>query len=256
MANKIIVPERRIEVVGNNGYSRRDFLGLAGRLGAGILAASVGFGALDGLVGNEENAVYAQGKNGKKKNLKWKDYSRNPEKATITYDSGTDRTLSKEFIEWDMKGFWYPKKCPILEEEPDLPQKILEVEGVDPVIVFSNLRWSAGYGKDPICSIIKSPWKRNVRNDTPENRRYRCPEGEFIVYSTWEEGIKDSWGALKVSQDGLLSTIYGGSTKKVCILITQMQLLDEMLDKKTKPGKEYDVRLWKTAWDAVKKKVK
>ena len=63
MAKQIIVPERgKIEVVGDNGYSRRDFLGLAGRLGAGILTASVGFGALDGLVGNEENAVYAQGK--------------------------------------------------------------------------------------------------------------------------------------------------------------------------------------------------
>jgi len=262
MAN-IIVPERRkIEVVnGNSGYSRRGFLGLAGRLGVGILAVGMSFGALDGLVGNEENAVYAQGKNGKKTKLKWKVY-RNPEKATITYDPETDRTLSKEFIEWDMKGFCYPKKCPILEEESDLPGKILEIGEelkIDPCVIVANFNLFSRYGKNAMYSITKTPWNYPVTESTPEDQRYKNPGGkECLKFSNWGEGIKSCWNLFsRFTNISELSISNSGVDKKpLCLTITQMQLLDEMLDKKTKEGKEYNIKLWKTAWDAVKKKVK
>jgi len=256
MAKQIIVPERgKIEVVGDNGYSRRDFLGLAGRLGAGILTASVGFGALDGLVGNEENAVYAQGK---KTKLKWKDY-RNPEKATIDYDSQIHQTLSKEFIEWDMKGFWYPKKCPILEEEPDLPQKIIEIGEelkIDPCVIVSQFIINSQYGKNSPFDITKSPWGYPINKEVSEDKVYMASNGRRLMkFDTWADGIKACWEPL-AKNIKLSDALKPQNPKPYCTTATQMQLLDEMLDKKTKPGKEYDIKMWKPLWDAVKKKVK
>jgi len=254
MAN-IIVPERgKIEVGnGSNGYSRRDFLGLAGRLGAGILAAGVGLTALDGLVGSEENAVYAKEEKGKKTaKLKWKDY-RTPEKATITYDPETDRTLSKEFIEWDMKGYG----SPILKEEPDLPGKILEIGGelkIDPAVIVAYFRTKISYGRDPSIQGIRSPWRLNVSKNTPEEQKYKSPNGEFVMFPSWGDGTKACWGSSGPHTD--LWEKFPDFKKSLCTTITQMQMLDEMLDKKTKEGKEYDPKLWKPMWDAVKKKVK
>ena len=252
MANQIIVPERRIEIangqyeLSERGKSRRGFvnMGLLGLVGVGVLAVNIGLPLLEeavSVIGDFDitnNEVYAQGKNGKKTKLKWKDY-RNPKKATITYDPETDRTLSKEFLEWDMKGYG----SPILKDEPDLPQKILEIGEelkIDLCVVVAHFKLHGKYG-----------------NGIDDGKlRYGIKGRQFIKGNSWAEGLQNSWKPFSncISFSDIVSSI--DFIKPLCTLATQMQMLDEMLDKKTKEGREYNIKLWKPLWDAVKKNVK
>ncbi|MEW6355892.1 MAG: hypothetical protein AB1696_06190 [Planctomycetota bacterium] len=205
------------------------------------------------------DVVHAQERK-KKTGLKWKDY-RDPEKATIDYDPEIHRTLSKEFIEWDMKGSWYPRDCPILQEEPDLPDKILyigEEVKVDPSLIVFLFSVFSQYGKAEPWSIVKSPMSQLAPQNTPEEKVYNHPvKGRLIKFDAWAEGIEAAFEpmAKNVRLTDALKP-HEKALKSWCTTIRQMQALDEILDKKTKKGKEYDVRLWKSLWDEVKKKIK
>ncbi|MEW6354772.1 MAG: hypothetical protein AB1696_00460 [Planctomycetota bacterium] len=199
------------------------------------------------------DVVLAQEKK-KKTGLKWKDY-RDPEKAIFAYDPNKDRTVSEEFIRWDMKGF----KSQILDDEPDLPKRILEIGeelNKDPVLIVAHLHMTKYEKQCDYSPIIKSPWRCNAPNDAPQEKIYIDEGGRKVrKFDTWAEGIKVSW-ARSSSQDRVTESFPEGAGKLVCNIAVQIQTLDEYLDKKTKGKKEYDVKIWKPLWDKVKKETK
>ncbi len=234
MAN-IIIPKNRIQVVNEHsdlserGQSKRRFLerGLAGMVGGLVLACTPIKEAVSYISGLDApgNVAYAQGPKKKSSaNLQWKVYDpTHPERLTIIYNPTKERTISKDFLKWDMGGM----KSPILESESDFPENLLkdcEESNLDPMVVVVELRYLGKYGSGAGMNYCNTRFNSN---------------------GTWQERIRNHWK--QFSHDMVFNEVFRPpyDAKALCVIINEIKFIED---------KKLYTQPWSKVWKFVDQK--